>query len=968
VTGRFRAGLLLAAAGLLLAPEFALAQSGSVIAGVVRDTSGAVLPGVTVEAASPALIEKVRTVVTDGEGQYKVIDLRPGSYVVTFSLPGFSTVRREGIELTASFTATVNADLRVGALEETITVTGAPPTVDVQNVVQQRVMTRDVIDAIPVGARSAASLGVLIPGVTTNNQDVGGSAFSSAAIAIHGSRLQEQQQLYDGMHYNNGQGRGGNFVAIATNDATIQEISLETAGLSAESELSGIRTNVIPKEGGNRFKGTFATAFTNSDLQSDNLGPELQQRGLRSVPRVNKVYDINPAVGGPLKRDKLWFFASVRNWAAEQSVAGLYYNLTPGGRSYSPDFSRQAENIERNGNQSLRLTWQVNAKNKINFQHQNAQQDRPFYGYSCCNQFTYSPEATYASKSIPSYLSQASWSAPVTSRLLLEAGAAFANKNFQTFLQPDVNPNAPSYTELSTNIRWGNYSGVFGHNASHNFNTRASAAYVTGSHAAKIGFTFMRLSAHTTQDVVNDGVTLQLLNGQPRQITVFATPQILDEVTGANVGLFAQDQWTLRRMTLNAGVRFDYLNSYVPEQVIGPGPQVPGRNISFPAVEDVPNWKNVSPRLGVSYDLFGTGRTAVKASIGRYLEGPNLTAFTRQANPANAIVANATRTWTDTNGDFVPQPAELGPISNVNFGQTRITTRYADDAVRDRGFNWETSAAVQHEVWRGVSASAGYFRRWYGNFRVTDNLEVAPGDYDPFCVTAPVDARLPNNGGYQVCGLYDVRPNRFGLVNNVITMAGNFGEQREIYDGVDLSLSARLPQGVVLQGGTSTGRVKTDNCFVIDSPQNLLNCDIQPPFQTQVKLLGVYPLPFWGIQTSATFQSLPGPQITATYVARNQDIVGSLGRNLSSGVNGTASVPLIKPGTVFGDRLNQLDFRVSKIFRVWDGRRIQANVDVYNMLNGAAVLAQNNNFGAAWLMPNQILQGRLVRFSGQIDF
>ncbi len=965
--GRVYFHLLLAAA-LIGVPAWAWAQSGSAIAGVVRDSSGAVLPGVTVEASSPALIEKVRAVVTDGEGQYKLIDLRPGTYVVTFALPGFSTVRREGIALTASFTATVNADLRVGALEETITVTGAPPTVDVQNVVQQRVMTRDVIDAIPVGARSAASLGVLIPGVTANVQDVGGSAFSSAAIAIHGSRLQEQQQLYDGMYYNNGQGRGGNFVAIATNDATVQEISLETAGLSAESELSGIRTNVIPKEGGNTFKGTFATAFTNSDLQSDNLGPGLQALGLRSVPRVNKVYDINPAIGGPLKRDRVWFFASTRNWASEQSVAGLFYNLTPTGRAYTPDYSRQAENIERNGNQSLRLTWQVSARNKISLQHQNAQQDRPFYGYSCCNQFTYSPESTFASKSIPSYLSQASWNAPLTGRLLLEAGMAFANKDFETFLQPGVDPRAPSYTELSTNIRWGNYSGVYGHNGSHNFNTRFSASYVTGSHAAKVGGTFMRLSAHTTQDVVNDGVTLQLLNGQPRQVTVFATPLSLDEVTKANVGLFAQDQWTIRRMTLNAGVRFDYFNSYVPAQRIGPGPQVPNRDLSFPAVENVPNWKNVSPRLGVSYDLFGTGRTAVKASVGRYLEGPNLTAFTRQANPASAIVTNATRTWSDTNGDFVPQAGELGPISNVNFGQSRITTRYAEDAVTERGFNWETSASVQHEVVTGVSASVGYFRRWFGNFRVTDNTEIGPADHDPFCVTAPVDSRLPNGGGYQICGLYDVSPARFGRVNNSITLADNFGEQREVYDGVDVNVSARLPRGVVLQGGTSTGRVLTDNCFVIDSPQALLNCRVAPPFQTQVKLLGVYPLPFWGIQTSATFQSLPGPQITASYVARNAEIVPSLGRNLSSGANGTATVPLIAPGTLYGDRLNQLDFRVSKIFRFWQNRRLQANVDIYNMLNGAAVLAQNNAYGSAWLVPSQVLQGRLVRFSGQFDF
>ena len=172
----------------------------------MKDTSGAVLPGVTVEAASPALIEKVRTVVTDGAGQYKIVDLRPGVYTVTFTLAGFSTVKREGIELTASFTATVNADLRVGALEETITVTGETPTVDVQNVVQQRVMTRDIIDAVPAGTKSAMVLGVLIPGVTTISQDVGGTISARPRSRSTAAAPQEMQLLHDGMAYNNGPG------------------------------------------------------------------------------------------------------------------------------------------------------------------------------------------------------------------------------------------------------------------------------------------------------------------------------------------------------------------------------------------------------------------------------------------------------------------------------------------------------------------------------------------------------------------------------------------------------------------------------------------------------------------------------------------------------------------------------------------------------------------------------------------
>jgi len=949
-----------------------LAQSGSAIAGVVKDATGAVLPGVTVEAASPALIEKVRTVSTDGQGLYKIVDLRPGSYTVTFTLAGFNTVKREGIELTASFTANVNVDMRVGALEETVTVSGQSPTVDVQNVVQQRVMTRDLIDAIPAGSKAVGSLAALIPGVTTNNQDVGGTIFGSAALAIHGSRAQEMQLLYDGLMYNNGQGRGGSFTAIAPNDGTVQEVSIEAAGLSAESEMSGLRTNIIPREGGNSFKGTFFTAYTNSHFQSDNLTDDLKATGLTSVDAVSVIYDVNPSYGGPIRKDKLWFFGSGRVWKTDQTVAGTYFNLTPKSPVYTPDLGRPAHNDQRDMNQSLRLTWQLSSTNKVNIQHQNGRVDRPGYGYSpVFGRRTYSPEAIEAQRSIPSYLSQIGWNSAITSRLLIEAGGAFANKDYPSMPQDYADPTALPYRELSTNVAWGMLPVVYGHNSGKNYNTRFNVSYVTGSHAAKVGFTFMHTSSHASQDVANNGETLQLLNGAPRQVTVYATPLELDEVTKANVGLFAQDQWTIRRLTLNMGLRFDYLNSYVPATHIGPGPWVPTRNVDFAAVYDVPNWKDVSPRLGVAYDLFGNGKTAVKATIGRYLEGPNLTTFTRVVNPAAAISTSATRNWADANGDFIPQLSELGPLNNVNFGNSVITRRYDDEVPRDRGFNWETSASVQHEIASRVSMNVGYFHRWYGNFLVTDNLATVPSDFSSYCITAPSDPRLPNGGGYPVCGLYDVSVAKFGQTDNLISFARNYGTQIERFDGVDVSLSARLPSGIVLSGGSSTGRTRTDRCFVVDSPQELLNCAVTPPFQTQIKVLGVLPLP-WGLRTAATFQSLPGPEIQASYTATNAQIAPSLGRNLAScGVaavcNGTATVPLVSPGTLFGDRLNQLDFRFSKIVNVGAGRRVEASLDLYNSLNGSAPLLWNNAFGAAW-RPTSILLGRLVKFGVRFDF
>src|SRR6266850_1547920 len=327
--------------GLLL-PAGAWAQGSSGIAGIVRDTSGAVLPGVTVEAASPVLIEKTRTAVTDGEGRYNIVDLRPGTYTVTFSLPGFSIVKRDGLELT-SFTATVNADLRVGELSETITVSGQSPVVDIQNVVQQRVMTREVLEALP-NAKSIQSLTALIPGLSsggTASLDVGGTVGDMpTAVAIHGSRTSDQHLFYDGMRTNNVNavgGAGGNAIAIFFNPAAVAQITMEI---------------------GNHFTASLLANGTNGSMQSDNLTDELRARGLTAVTKIKNIFDLNGAVGGPVVKDRMWFFGAYRRWGNENFVAGRYFSQDPLAWHYVPDLSRQA--YEQNMHRSVngRVTWQ----------------------------------------------------------------------------------------------------------------------------------------------------------------------------------------------------------------------------------------------------------------------------------------------------------------------------------------------------------------------------------------------------------------------------------------------------------------------------------------------------------------------------------------------------------------------------------------------------------------------------------
>ena len=319
-------GILFAIASLVLVPAAAYAQAS--IAGVVRDTTGAVLPGVTVEAASPALIEKVRSVVTDGTGQFKIVDLRPGTYSVTFTLPGFNTFKRDGIELAGTFTATVNADMRVGSLEETVTVTGEASVVDVQSVTQQVTLGKEVLDAIPAG-RNQHNFANLIPGMTGPLDYGGQNNLNLNTITVHGSRADDQRVMVDGMSISatSGNGQLSNFIPDMT---STQEVAVSYSAGNAEQAFGGVQMNLIPREGGNQFKGSFFATAANESWQSDNFTDELKDAGLRTPNSLKVVYDMNPGAGGPLVKDKLWFYSAAR-WQTTQSyIAGLYENKNAG--------------------------------------------------------------------------------------------------------------------------------------------------------------------------------------------------------------------------------------------------------------------------------------------------------------------------------------------------------------------------------------------------------------------------------------------------------------------------------------------------------------------------------------------------------------------------------------------------------------------------------------------------------------
>ncbi len=484
------------AAMSMMLPAIAAAQSG--IAGVVKDATGGAIPGVTVEASSEVLIERTRSVVTDGEGQYRFVDLRPGAYSMTFSLAGFTTIKRDGIQLPADFVANISVDMRVGSLEETLTVTGDAPLVDVQSTNRSQVLTRDVLDAIPTG-RSFQSVGQLVVGVQLSRPDVGGSqGMQQTYFAAHGMTSRNTTVQVDGMMMNST--RGDNQVNPYFNDAMNQEVSYETTGAGADVSAGGVRINMIPREGGNRFSGAFFTAYSDGAWQADNLTQDLKDQGLTAVDKIDKIYDVNFSIGGPVKQDKLWFFTSVRKWGVNSPVADVFY--TPENVPFPVGYAQckngtasceQAIDDQQITSGMARLTWQMSRKNKLGVYYDRLYKTRGGDMLAATDPRT----ASFTWRSPVYYTTQIKWTSTLTNKMLLDVGwGANTNVTVQNMQEGVEKPRGTAdwyataaHTDRDTGLTW---------EATTNIPTfvpvkklfQASTTYVTGSHAAKFGVQF----------------------------------------------------------------------------------------------------------------------------------------------------------------------------------------------------------------------------------------------------------------------------------------------------------------------------------------------------------------------------------------------------------------------------------------------------------------------------------------------
>ncbi len=903
----------------------ASARAQSAIAGVVEDASNAALPGVTVVASSPALIEKSRSTVTDSSGQYKIVDLRPGTYTVTFTLSGFRTVQRESIELTASFTAAVNATMSVGELKETITVSGAAPIVDVQSTLQQTVLPRAVLDAVP-NSRNIWAQAALIPGVQPSVFDVGGTqGLFETTSRVHGSVGSDQAFKIEGMGFNTTNGDGGS-VGLYMDDSMMEEIGFQTSALPAEHAQGGITYNIVLKDGGNLFRGTAFLSGSSDKFQADNLTQELKDRGLQFSNSLIRIHDANVSFGGPIVEDKLWFFFSFRHQQFKQYVGGIF----------DSDGSKAIDD-NKNVTGLLRLTMNVNQRNKASAFYTPYWKSNPTRRDRTAEyNFIDSRAATYQTTPI-AYGAGVRWTSTATNKLLLDSGFAIRYVTSARGPQPSLTNDDIAHVDFTQSTLTGSAITNL-RNLSAIYRWTESLSYVTGSHAFKVGIqygwgTFM-LNQSVTQAMV-----LRFSNGVANAVDLYNSPTFAKQDVDTELGLYAQDSWTRGQLTLNPGVRFDKLVTNLPVQNAPAGPWVGERN--FPAVKNVPNWSNTVPRLGVAYDLFGSGRTVVKASASKYMQGQS-TQLAQSVNPM--ILTFDRRSWSDPNRNGIAEFLELGPSTGFRGG---VNTRIDPDI--QRPYNWEFTVGVDHELRSGFGVAASYYRREFANQTGTRNLAVPPSEYSPVTIQNPLTG--------QPLTVYNQSAGTVGRQDNLL-------QNQEIldttYNGVEFRANARFGNGNLVRGGVTIGRKEAPLSGDLNNPNVLINFIGADQFDSsvQVKVHGIYQLP-WSVQLSANVNSMTGYPLRRIYTVTRTQVPG-----LSQV---TQAVDLVPRGEARLPRVNLIDLKVTRVLR-WGDRTVEPQVSLYNILNENPTTSEVEAVGPTLGRPVTILAARMISFGVHVKF
>ena len=961
---------LIAFAGVMLLSSGAYAQSA--IVGIVKDSSGAAMPGVTVEAASDVLIEKVKSSVSDGDGAYRIADLRPGTYSVTFTLTGFKAFKRDGLELPSEFTATVNAELGVGSLEETITVTGASPVVDVTSAAKTSVLNREAIDLIPTG-RSIQGLGQLVVGISLSLPDTGGArAMQQTYMSTHGMSASNVTVLVDGQMTNGLQSDGA--IQSYYNDAMNAEMSYQTAAIGAETSSGGVRLNMIPREGGNQFHGDFKAATRPGSWQSSNLTDRHLARGLTAGNAIDRIIDYTASLGGPIMKDKLWFFTSARYFSTNNFIANTF--MDDGSQGIDDQFIRNA---------MARLTWQVSPRNKVSAYFDEIDKYR---GHDM--QSNYDPETAAQIWNSPAYHTTAiKWTSPVTSSLFLEAGFSNNTEYYTNEYREGI--EKPAFTAEWYATAPKNELDLGGYTQAAPINTtespkalywNAAATWVKGAHTLKFGAN-NRWGTYTHTRISNADLTQQYRSNStgvrwtvPDTVIIRNTPLVYGENLNRDLGIYIQDSWRLNRLTANFGIRWETLNASVKAGESPAGRFVPAR--TFAEIQDLPNWSDFAPRLGLVYDLFGNGRTALKYSLNRY----NLSRTTGIAANYNPLLHQPfTLPWTDKNRDDIAQGTLrcdfASPDCEINFNT--LPSNFGIAALNEYGeyprtWNLEQGVEISHELLGGLSIGGSWWKGSFRNLTNTVNQSWSTADYTPYTWYNPTTGQP-----FQVFARSAAAATR--PIRNLDTYDP---ERKNTYDSFGFDAKWRIPGGGQLSGGTQIERERQRSCTAPDDPNyvtatagvfnGVALCDdflLDIPWRPQFKMSGTREVGY-GINVSMSFQNNSSPTSS-----RLMSVTRGTTRYPANCPSPCPAGEIIMPTASFPgqasmsyllesarqssvERIVQLDLKVARTFRF--GRvQVLPTFEVFNINNSDAIISYNttNALSSTFLAPNSIMQGRM---------
>jgi hypothetical protein len=904
------------------------AQELGAIAGVVRDQSGAVIPAAIVEASSPALIEGHKSTITDSSGQYRIIDLRPGVYTVTFARTGFQTLKRENIALDATFTVTVNGDLSLGQASQQVEVTEAAPLVDVQNSLSEKAMDRATMDAIPTG-RDPFAVGQIIPGVTTATPDVGGTGgMQQPTLQVHGSAANDNVFVVDGMMIQH-VGFSGNQTGFYYDDSLMQSISYLTSSLPAEAPVGGIELSMIPRDGGNQFHGSIFGTGATSGMQSDNSNANLVALGLKARNKVDTVYDLNASLGGPIIRNKLWFFAVFRRWGANNYLANTF---TPEGA--------QAIDDNRLTDITFRLTYQINDKNKVSVSY-----DRgfKFRGHRFNNLISASfsdPLADVVQKSWMNYMAQAKYTSTITNHLVFDFGATYMPVYYNLGFEPGATPGAISEYDIVT-------STVSVITPREDFDRGSSTtyvgnlAYVTGSHELKTGV--QSRQGYFQESFRMDGDELLILsNGTPTAIRLYNTPLTHRENLDPDLGWFLQDSWKVNhRLTLNLGIRFDHMNMNIPAQNSPAGTWVPER--SYAADNGVVDWNTWSPRLGFAWDMFGNSRTALKGGISRYdrMEG---TTLAENINPN--FITYETCPWSS----LTPPIPGVAPAGCTGFPGNN----YHIDPNMKRPYQWEYTAMIQRQIAANTSVSVGYYGRHFYDLYGIVNTDVPSTDYTAVQIANPLTGsaltvynQLPSTLG-QISYLEKTLPNLYQRYNGVEFQANSRIHKLMIYGGLTIGKNYGTPDG----SSTSSD---------FNNPNVLINYAGNAGYDStyQLRVQFAYTLP-GKISISGSLRENSGLPQSRSYTV-TQAIVPGL-------TQVTQSILVAPSGAYRYPWQNLFDIRLSRTFKLGEKISLEPIADIFNVFNSSAITSEVTTIGSSLGKPSNIDMGRLLRLGGRVTF